>query len=184
LIASGVLNGCGETQTPLDHAANAERWVTSEFTPSTLSRAQQLEEMAWFTEAALPFRGAEISVVSETLTTHEYESEILTRAFYEITGIRVTHDLIQEGAVTVVDIRDPDSFEMGHLENAQQVTDDDVEEFIRSSDFSQPLLVYCYHGISSQSAADYFGEQGFQDVYHLAGGFEAWRSSGLPTHSN
>ena len=99
LIASGVLNGCGETQTPLDHAANAERWVTSEFTPSTLSRAQQLEEMAWFTEAALPFRGAEISVVSETLTTHEYESEILTRAFYEITGIRVTHDLIQEGDV-------------------------------------------------------------------------------------
>ena len=94
------------------------------------------------------------------------------------------HDLIQEGAVTVVDIRDPDSFEMGHLENAQQVTDDDVEEFIRSSDFSQPLLVYCYHGNSSQSAADYFGEQGFQDVYHLAGGFEAWRSSGLPTHSN
>ncbi|MCZ6711546.1 MAG: extracellular solute-binding protein, partial [Gammaproteobacteria bacterium] len=100
LVASGALNGCGETRTPaLDYVANAERWVTSEFTPSTLSRAQQLEEMAWFTEAAVPFRGAQISVVSETLTTHEYESEILTRAFYEITGIRVTHDLIQEGDV-------------------------------------------------------------------------------------
>ena len=93
-------------------------------------------------------------------------------------------DLMQEGPVTVVDIRDLASFEMGHLENAQHVTGDDVEEFNRSSDFNQPLLVYCYHGISSQSAADYFGEQGFQDVYHLAGGFEAWRSGGFPTHSN
>ena len=92
--------------------------------------------------------------------------------------------LMQEGPVTVVDIRDPASFEMGHLENAQQVTGENVEEFIGSSDFKQPLLVYCYHGISSESAADYFGEQGFQDVYRLAGGFEGWRSHGLPTHSN
>ena len=94
------------------------------------------------------------------------------------------HDLMQQSPITIVDIRDPASFEMGHLENAQQVTGDDVEEFVDSSDFNQPLLVYCYHGISSQSAADYFGEQGFQDVYHLAGGFEAWRLGDLPTHSN
>ena len=40
-----------------------------------------------------------INVVSETLTTHEYESEILTNAFFEITGIKVNHDLIQEGDV-------------------------------------------------------------------------------------
>ena len=94
------------------------------------------------------------------------------------------HDLMQKGSITILDIRDPASFEMGHLENAQQVTGDNVEEFIGSSDFDLPLLVYCYHGISSQSAADYFGGKGFQDVYHLAGGFEAWRSDGLPTHSN
>ena len=32
-------------------------------------------------------------------STHEYESETLTKAFYEITGIQVNHDLIQEGDV-------------------------------------------------------------------------------------
>ncbi len=82
-----------------DFAANAQRWVREEFQPSTLSQAGQLEEMAWFTQASEPFRGMSIQVVSETLTTHEYESETLTRAFYDITGIRVTHDLIQEGDV-------------------------------------------------------------------------------------
>src|ERR1044072_7688120 len=41
----------------------------------------------------------EISVVSETITTHEYEGKTLARAFGEITGIKVKHDLIQEGDV-------------------------------------------------------------------------------------
>ena len=41
----------------------------------------------------------EINVVSETITTHEYESKTLAKAFTEITGIKVKHDLIQEGDV-------------------------------------------------------------------------------------
>ena len=83
----------------MEYAANAAKWVDDTFRPSTLSQEAQLAEMAWFTQAAAPFRGMEISVVSETLTTHEFESEVLARAFFEITGIRVTHDLIQEGDV-------------------------------------------------------------------------------------
>ena len=81
-----------------DLAANAERWL-AEFQPSSLSADEQRAELAWFTRAAEPFRGMRISVVSETLTTHEYESEVLAKAFAEITGITVTHDLIQEGDV-------------------------------------------------------------------------------------
>jgi hypothetical protein len=55
--------------------------------------------MEWFIKAAEPFKGMEIKVVSETIPTHEYESKVLTKAFEEITGIKVTHDLIQEGDV-------------------------------------------------------------------------------------
>ncbi|WP_428241027.1 ABC transporter substrate-binding protein [Gynuella sp.] len=77
----------------------AKKWVDSEFTDSTLTREQQLQEMAWFTKAAQKFRGMEINVASETITTHEYESKVLAKAFTEITGIKITHDLIQEGDV-------------------------------------------------------------------------------------
>ncbi|WP_433512011.1 ABC transporter substrate-binding protein [Nonomuraea sp. CA-143628] len=79
--------------------AAAQKWVSSEFTPSTLSKDQQLAEMDWFTKAAAPYRGMEINVVSETITTHEYESQKLAKAFTEITGIKIKHDLIQEGDV-------------------------------------------------------------------------------------
>ncbi len=77
----------------------AKKWVDNEFTPSTLSKADQLKEMEWFIKAAAPFKGMEIKVVSETIPTHEYESKTLAKAFEEITGIKVTHDLIQEGDV-------------------------------------------------------------------------------------
>ena len=79
--------------------AAAERWIDNEFQPSTLTREEQLAEMEWFIQAAEPFRGMEINVLSETIPTHEYESEVLTQAFFEITGIRVNHQLLGEGEV-------------------------------------------------------------------------------------
>lgn len=77
----------------------AKRWIDKEFQPSTLSKEDQMKEMEWFIQAAKPFRGMQIKVVSETISTHEYESKVLAKAFKEITGIEVTHDLIQEGDV-------------------------------------------------------------------------------------
>ncbi len=61
--------------------ATIQKWIDSEFQPSTLSKADQMKEMQWFAKAAEPFKGMEINVVSETLTTHEYESKTLAKAF-------------------------------------------------------------------------------------------------------
>jgi glycerol transport system substrate-binding protein len=66
---------------------------------SVLSREEQEAEMQFFIDAAQPFQGMEIKVVSETITTHEYEAQVLAPAFSAITGIQVTHDLIGEGDV-------------------------------------------------------------------------------------
>ncbi|WP_339926722.1 ABC transporter substrate-binding protein [uncultured Cobetia sp.] len=77
----------------------ARKWIDQEFSPSTLSKDEQMSELEWFIKAAEPLRGMEIKVASETLTTHEYESKVLAKAFSEITGIKLTHDLIQEGDV-------------------------------------------------------------------------------------
>ncbi len=78
----------------------AEKWVDSEFKPSTLSKQQQLDEMKWFIDAAAKLKAkgvTEVHVVSETIDTHVYESKTLAKAFTEITGIKLVHDLIQEG---------------------------------------------------------------------------------------
>ncbi|MBC6438093.1 MAG: carbohydrate ABC transporter substrate-binding protein [Rhodobacteraceae bacterium] len=66
---------------------------------SVMNRDEQEAEMQWFINAAEPFQGMEIQVVSETITTHEWEAGVLAPAFTAITGIQVTHDLIGEGDV-------------------------------------------------------------------------------------
>ncbi|MEV4801359.1 ABC transporter substrate-binding protein [Nonomuraea sp. NPDC049421] len=102
VMAAGCTQGAERPASDYTEAggkAAAERWVSQEFTPSTLSKEQQLAEMDWFIKAAAPYRGMQINVVSETITTHEYESRQLAKAFTEITGIRIKHDLIQEGDV-------------------------------------------------------------------------------------
>ena len=78
-------------------------------------------------------------------------------------------------SATIVDIRDPASYQAGHIPNAIHLTDNTVKKFISDTDKNKPLVVYCYHGISSQGAAAYFSEQGFKEVSSMIGGFEAWR---------
>ena len=85
-------------QAAADREAAIQKWV-DEFQPSTLTREQQVEELRWFAEAAKPFAGTTIKVVSETIDTHVYESKTLAKAFSEITGITLEHDLLQEGDV-------------------------------------------------------------------------------------
>ena len=96
--AVALLLAFGATPAFADMAA-AEKWVDNEFQPSTLSREDQLKEMEWFIKAAQPFQGMEVNVLSETIPTHTYESETLTKAFEEITGIKVNHQLLGEGEV-------------------------------------------------------------------------------------
>src|SRR3954453_22954835 len=78
--------------------ATIQKWI-AEFQPSTLSKDDQKQGLEWFAKAAEPFKGLEINVFSETITTHEYESQTLAKAFTELTGIKLKHDIIQEGDV-------------------------------------------------------------------------------------
>jgi glycerol transport system substrate-binding protein len=79
--------------------AAAQKWVDSEFQPSVLSKEEQMKEMEWFINAAKPFQGMEINVLSEGVPAHTYESQTLTKAFEEITGIKVNHQILGEGEV-------------------------------------------------------------------------------------
>ncbi len=79
--------------------AAAEKWVNDEFQPAAISKDEQMAEMEWFIQAAEPFKGMEVNVLSEGIPTHDYESKTLTKAFEEITGIKVNHQILGEGEV-------------------------------------------------------------------------------------
>lgn len=84
-------------------------------------------------------------------------------------------ELIGQGQCIIADVRDIDSYEEGHIDSAIHLSMPALQEFCEAVDKSQPILVYCYHGITSQSVAQHLIEQGFAEVYSLMGGFEMWK---------
>lgn len=100
LIVPGVLFGEGQQEgaTAEESSEAIEKWIEV-FSPSALTKEEQRQELEWFVKAAEPYRGMEIVSCAEGIATHKWESEVLAEAFTELTGIKVTHDIIGEGEV-------------------------------------------------------------------------------------
>lgn len=83
--------------------------------------------------------------------------------------------LCTQADTQLIDVRDSGSFSASHIRQAQHIDNQSLADFIASADDEKPLVIYCYHGNSSQQAGHYFIQQGFTDVYSVDGGFEEWR---------
>lgn len=77
--------------------------------------------------------------------------------------------------LVVADVRDQESYDEAHIKAAIHLSMPMLQEFCDDSDKGQPITVYCFHGVSSQSVAQHLIEQGFTEVYSLIGGFETWK---------
>lgn len=82
----------------------------------------------------------------------------------------------------IIDVRTPDEFSSGHLQNAQNIdiSGGDFKQQIETLDKSKPVFVYCLSGGRSASAASAMRGAGFKEVYELDGGILKWRGANLP----
>jgi len=86
--------------------------------------------------------------------------------------------LTSEQAINIVDTRDAQSFNQSHIPNAFNLNQGNLEQHLVDCDMDIPMVVCCYHGISSQGVAQFLLERGFDQVYSLDGGFEAYNNAG------
>lgn len=84
------------------------------------------------------------------------------------------HALIKDKDVNIIDIRDLSSFNSGHIVDAEHMDNHSLTAFVNDTEHDVALIVCCYHGNSSQPAAAYMAENGFEEVYSLDGGYEQW----------
>ncbi|MBQ4851643.1 thiosulfate sulfurtransferase GlpE [Pseudoalteromonas sp. MMG013] len=89
-------------------------------------------------------------------------------------SVAQTHEMLKRDDVIVADIRDSNSYENGHIPGSEHLSNANIGHFMQEKEFEQPIIVVCYHGVSSQGAANYLVEQGFEDVYSMDGGFTQW----------
>ncbi|HOS96499.1 MAG TPA: carbohydrate ABC transporter substrate-binding protein, partial [Deltaproteobacteria bacterium] len=93
------------------------------FEPSVLSHKERVRELSWFQEASRPLKGVLVRSVAENIETHYWESRVLAKAFEDITGIVVIHEIIPEGYLVP---RITEQIEQGKLLHDIYVNDADL----------------------------------------------------------
>jgi sulfur-carrier protein adenylyltransferase/sulfurtransferase len=110
--------------------------------------------------------------------------DLLQQIKSEIAEIDASHarELIDAEAAAVVDVRERDEWEEGHIPGAVHIPRGYLESRIEGAvrDRSQPVVVYCASGSRSALAAKTLEELGYEQVSSLAGGFTDWKRNGLP----
>ena len=88
-------------------------------------------------------------------------------------------DLIKTGNVILADIRDGQSYTQAHIPDAIHLTDANLDEFKKNTALDKTIIIYCYHGINSLGAAQYFANMGYRNVFSLNGGFSEYSKQNL-----
>ena len=90
---------------------------------------------------------------------------------FKCIDVQEAQELLNDPGTVIIDIRDKVSYQAGNIPNSISVSDGNIVDFLNSTDRQVSLLIYCYHGINSKDAAEYFVKNGFQSVFSLDGGY-------------
>ena len=111
------------------------------------------------------------------LTVIFYEIRLRARGLVAITTAQAVQ-LINKGA-RVVDIRDQEQYDAGHIVGALRAAVDNLESDKRLKK-NRPVLLVCDNGINSSRCIDQLRNAGFESVFSLQGGLAAWQQENLP----
>ena len=94
--------------------------------------------------------------------------------------------LMNHEKALILDIREKSDFDQGHILNARNMPFTKLAE--QTDDLAKykdrPLIIACKQGIDSIRAARVIKQKGFEKIYCLKGGLQAWRNANLPLIRN
>jgi molybdopterin/thiamine biosynthesis adenylyltransferase/rhodanese-related sulfurtransferase len=110
--------------------------------------------------------------------------ELLQQVRSEISELDASRarELVDTRTAVVVDVREQDEWDEGHIPGAVHIPRGYLESRIEGAapDLSGQVLLYCSAGNRSAFAAKTLEEMGYEDVVSLAGGFTDWKRNGFP----
>ena len=89
--------------------------------------------------------------------------------------------MMDQPGTVLIDVREPDEWRQGHIPNAIGISRGFLELRIEEKvpDHQTPMIVQCASGTRSLLASRTLRELGYENVYNLTGGFNAWKDRGL-----
>jgi rhodanese-related sulfurtransferase len=109
--------------------------------------------------------------------------DMVAAAKQQITEVNVdkAKQLMAEGSITVVDVREESEYAAGHVDKAILLPRGVLEFKIGSvpelADKAKPVMIYCRTGGRAAMAAVTLKTLGYANVVSIAGGFEAWQKA-------
>jgi len=85
-----------------------------------------------------------------------------------------------DGAFRVIDVREPSEVRSGSVPGAEHIPLATVPVRFQEFDRDETLVFVCRSGARSAQACMFLQQQGFDKVYNLSGGMQAWAANGLP----
>jgi rhodanese-related sulfurtransferase len=77
-------------------------------------------------------------------------------------------------ALLLIDVREPEEFELARIEGARLLPLSRFNEWAASLDAEDEIVFMCHHGIRSAQTCAFLARQGFRKLYNLAGGIDRW----------
>ena len=111
--------------------------------------------------------------------------EILNQAKKQIKEVSVQEvrdKLNPDNGFTLLDVREGDEWEQGHLDKAIFLPRGFLEVKADKilTDKNKPIVIYCAGGVRSAFAAKTLQELGYTNVSSMRGGFTEWKNNGMP----
>ncbi|CAM3265242.1 rhodanese-like domain-containing protein [Mycolicibacterium frederiksbergense] len=91
--------------------------------------------------------------------------------------------LTLDDSVVLLDVREPDEWQRGHVTGAQHIPMADVPARIDEIDRDATLYVICHAGGRSQRVAQYLARNGFEPI-NVTGGMLSWAQAGRPVRAD
>ena len=90
--------------------------------------------------------------------------------------------LLNREEAIVIDVREPAEWSAGHIANARHIVLNQIEKRLSEIEKfkSRPVIVCCASGNRSATACGMLRKAGFEKVFNLAGGINAWNEASLP----
>jgi phage shock protein E len=90
---------------------------------------------------------------------------------------------LKSGEAVIVDVRDNDEWDEGHIPGAIHMSRGTIELDIEEKvpDPNAMIICHCGGGGRGALATEGLQKMGYKNVRSMAGGFKAWKAAGLPT---
>jgi len=125
-----------------------------------------------------PFLSLMIAVIIVLLMILEWIR--LQRNTFQVTPFTATQ-LINRDKAVVIDIRPTESFNKGHIIDAESMPAQELKDHLQKLEKfkGRPIIIVCTAGVESQKIAALLLKQGY-NAYSLASGMRAWKEANMP----